>query len=741
MKTVFILSLLAVFALFNKETRAQCAYDNTIFLTWTAPPNIGDSVFTTCTYSGEYNRVNGMTAGYKYRIYTCGDTDFDTQLTIYPAGGGADQAYNDDFCGPLQSQIDFVPATSGNYDILLDRFFCINDNAPPCMTMIVKRIGPPNDLCANAIPVTCGSVTSGNTEFASTESVPVCVVSSTSPGVWYTVIGTGGPMIAETCTGTAYDSKISVYTGSCGVFSCVTGDDDDCGLQSRVQWNSTLGTTYFILVHGFGGASGPFDLTIRTGMTNETCATAIIVTAGTFTGNTVCTSNDAAPFCGTSNGTGGGVWYRYTGTGDFVTATLCAGTSYDSKIRVYTGTCGSLVCETGNDDFGGCGLQSQVSWCSVSGTTYHILIHGFSSNEGSFTMTISETPVTTPTITAGGPTSFCVGGSVTLTSSAASSYSWSTGAITQSIVVTTGGSYTVTTTDGNGCVRTSAPTTVTVNPNPSNDNCAGATLITAGTFTGSTLSTSPNCATSDVAPFCGTGDGTGGGVWYRYTGIGDFVTATLCAGTSYDSKIRVYTGTCGSLVCETGNDDFGGCGLQSQVSWCSLSGTDYYILIHGFSSNEGSFTLTISETPIAIPTITASGPTTFCVGGSVTLTSSAAVSYLWSPGGETTQSIVVTTSGGYQVTTTDANGCVRSSAFTAVTVNPNPTPTITASGPTTFCQGSSVTLTSSASVSYLWSTGATTQSIVVTTSGSYTVTVTDGNGCSGTSAPTTVTVN
>jgi hypothetical protein len=57
------------------------------------------------------------------------------------------------------------------------------------------------------------------------------------------------------------------------------------------------------------------------------------------------------------------------------------------------------------------------------------------------------------------------------------------------------------------------------------------------------------------------------------------------------------------------------------------------------------------------------------------------------------------------------------------------TPTIAAGGPTTFCAGGSVTLTSSPGTSYLWSNGATTRSINVTTSGSYTVRVTNSGGC------------
>src|SRR5688500_11849953 len=65
-----------------------------------------------------------------------------------------------------------------------------------------------------------------------------------------------------------------------------------------------------------------------------------------------------------------------------------------------------------------------------------------------------------------------------------------------------------------------------------------------------------------------------------------------------------------------------------------------------------------------------------------------------------------------------------------------PTPTITPSGPVDLCTGGSVTLTATAGVSYLWSNGATTQAIVVTTAGSYVVTVDDGAGCIEASDPT-----
>ena len=67
-------------------------------------------------------------------------------------------------------------------------------------------------------------------------------------------------------------------------------------------------------------------------------------------------------------------------------------------------------------------------------------------------------------------------------------------------------------------------------------------------------------------------------------------------------------------------------------------------------------------------------------------------------------------------------------------------PVVTASGSTTFCQGGSVSLTASSAANYLWSNGATTQSITVSQAGNYSVTVNTGTSCVSTSAPTTVSI-
>ena len=164
-------------------------------------------------------------------------------------------------------------------------------------------------------------------------------------------------------------------------------------------------------------------------------------------------------------------------------------------------------------------------------------------------------------------------------------------------------------------------------------------------------------------------------------------------------------------------------------------------VVNGSCSANGNAAVNI--TPSATPIVTANGPTTFCAGGSVILSTASTGSYQWFNGATpiaTTQSINVTTSGSYSVTVTNGS-CSATSAPTSVTVNPSPAPVITPSGPTTFCGGGSVTLDAgSGFTTYSWSTGANTQTINVTASGNYTVTVTGANGCTG-AASKTVTVN
>ncbi|MBL0339543.1 MAG: T9SS type A sorting domain-containing protein [Bacteroidetes bacterium] len=295
-------------------------------------------------------------------------------------------------------------------------------------------------------------------------------------------------------------------------------------------------------------------------------------------------------------------------------------------------------------------------------------------------VTISAAP--TATITAGGSTVICNGGSVSLTASAGASYLWTPGAFTtQSINVSNAGAYTVRVTNSTGCSATSSPTNITISTPPT-------ATITAGGATS----------------FC----------------TGSSVTLTATAAAAY--------------LWSPG-------GQTTQSISASTTGA-YSVRV----TNAGGCTATSANTNvnvIAAPNaaIAPSGPTNFCTGGSVTLTSSGGASYLWSPGGQTSQSINVTSSGAYSVRVTNSSGCSKVSPVTNVSVNSSPIATISASGSTNLCQGESVVLSASNGSNYLWSNGQTSQSINVSTPGSYLVTVSSGTGCSATSAPQTVTVS
>ena len=434
----------------------------------------------------------------------------------------------------------------------------------------------------------------------------------------------------------------------------------------------------------------------------------------------------------------------------------------DGPLSFCIGGSVTLTSSTGSSYLWSTGATSSSIVVSSSGS-YTVQVTdgtGCTSLASSATVvTVNPLPAT-PTITADGPLSFCIGGSVTLTSSTGSSYLWSTGATSSSIVVSSSGSYTVQVTDGTGCTSlASSATVVTVNPLPATPTitadgplsfCIGGSVTltssTGSSYLWSTGATSSSIVVSSSGSYTvQVTDGTG---CTSLASSATVVTVNPLPATptiTADGPLSFCIGGSVTLTSSTGSSYLWSTGATSSSIVVSSSGS-YTVQVTdgtGCTSLASSATVvTVNPLP-ATPTITADGPLSFCIGGSVTLTSSTGSSYLWSTGA-TSSSIVVSSSGSYTVQVTDGTGCTSlASSATVVTVNPLPaTPTITADGPLSFCIGGSVTLTSSTGSSYLWSTGATSSSIVVSSSGSYTVQVTDGTGCTSlASSATVVTVN
>lgn len=639
----------------------------------------------------------------------------------------------------------------------------------PNFTVCVVAASAPVDPCTAVTPITCGTTNSASFSGAGVWNVTSCgfstpgrerVFSFTAPITGtYTFSVTGG-------TGGYIDWFIKSASAGCSStgWTCI---DDIIG-SGTASITLTAGN-YLLLgdAESTTAASQNFSISCGTPLaTNDNCSGAAALTCGsTVNGSTSGTTPDAAPTClGQPVGTGGGVWYKVVGTGGFLRASTCnAGTSYDTRLHVYSGTCSSLSCVTANDDYfstpytcSNSSLNSIVEWCSSPGQIYYILVSGFGSATGNFSLSLDCSSSPSVSISPVGP--LCVsGGPVTLSGSPAggtfsgpgvsgSTFSPSVAGVGTHVV-----SYSI--------CNVSTSISISVGATPANDLCANAAGISAGnSYSGST-----SCATSDPGPsYCGTSGGTAPGVWYSFVGDGNRWNFTTCnAGTNYDTKLHAFSGSCSALACIAGNDDIGGgcstgpgiASFKSAISFCTTIGQTYYVLVHGFGSGSGDYQLDVTSTPGPSGSISAEtfvcGANVSCFGasnGSATVTGSGGAgsyTYNWS-NGQTGATATGLSAGTYTATVTDANGCQG-----AVSV------TITQPAPLVANAGANVTtifgypspnnctnLTASATggadcaaYSYAWSNGAgntATVNVCPTVTTDYTVTVTDANGCTST---------
>lgn len=395
--------------------------------------------------------------------------------------------------------------------------------------------------------------------------------------------------------------------------------------------------------------------------------------------------------------------------------------------------------------------------------------------------TVAQIVPTAPTISANGPTTggFCGTSSITLSSTSASNYTWNRGLTVvgsaQTLVVagnsiTTGGSYSFTASTTNatsGCSATSntislslypsAPAKPTITPDGTLSLCTGGSVGLSSSYTAGsniwTKSVGGSVTTTGSAKLTVNDANTVYVVARDNNGctspasddvvvsMSSFPTApvvtpsgtvSICAGDS----VLLSSDNKGSGTYTWSN------GATGQAIYVKTAGT-YSVKFKNSggceSPSSNIVTVVVNAVP-AKPTITAGGITTFCAGGSVTLTSSyTAGSNLWSrtTGGDTTttgsNTIRVAVSNTISVQAVSTSGCKSpSSNPITVTVNPVPTaPVITPNGTVRICAGDSILLSSDnkGTGSYLWSNSKTTQTIYVKTAGTYNLTFTNNFGC------------
>jgi hypothetical protein len=330
-------------------------------------------------------------------VSLCGTViPFDSRIRVFKPGpfnpsclpGMTLVAQNDDFCGAL-SRVTWNAVAGEVY------YIQVNDwggaSGPPQaygpfrISAACTPLTPSNDECLNPIPVQCGTTTAGTTVSAMPD------LGFASPGVWYSVVGTGYPIEASLCGQSNYDNAIHIYSHDCNNLILEATDDNSCtqgGTRAKVSFPTQLGVIYKILVNGAGTASGNFELAIACpDLTppNDLCNNPILVGCNSVTQGTTYGATGAQL-------NGPDVWYSFVGTGTLVTASLCGSGNFDSYMQVQQ--LAGLDCSAGttnswnNDDF--CGVNSQVTFMAQSGVIYLIRVAGFGPNDvGPFVLTVT----------------------------------------------------------------------------------------------------------------------------------------------------------------------------------------------------------------------------------------------------------------------------------------------------------------------------------------------------------------
>ncbi|MBI4646919.1 MAG: gliding motility-associated C-terminal domain-containing protein [Bacteroidia bacterium] len=873
--------------IFSTRVFSQCANDNTLWVDLT-PPSCPGTNSTSCIFGGEYCTVS-VVSGNTYTFQTCGDTDFDTQITTYNQGTGAQISYDDDGCGTFAgpSTITWTATFTGIVRVLVDKYYCVDQST--CMTLSVScspplasynhpTTGLQNTYLGACMVSTCNAnyydnggaagnysdninyiyrtfcpsqpgncirvtFTSFNTESGfdylnilngATQGSPSLgsFSGATSPGVLTSTDASG-------CLGFRFNSDGSVNaSGWAATLSCVAcsggptaTEDNNCTAANSICGNTPV----------TGVATGP-------GLTSECNGCVIsenysnwykiyIGTGGTLalTINPVVGSDDYdfslwgpnVP-CGSINSTapvrcsyaeGAGSTGMGNGASDFsedvlgdgwvATLAVSAGQYYYFMVNDWTpggngfeinasGSTaifgvppGSVTVQTNNT----CPGQNAGSACAVINAG--LPPYTFSWNTGQNTQCINNLTPGTYTVTVfdgsgcnsvasgtvgnfGSPSiSFtvitnvnCFGqstGAIDMTPSGGTpGYSyWWTGpfgftASTQDISNRPAGTYNVTVTDANGCIATSS-TTIT-QPAAA---LSGSTLITNvqcfGQSTGA-IDLTPSGGTPGYSYLWNTGAVTQdlsnrpAGTYTVTITDSKGCTATVSATITQPGSAVSVTTTTTNVACfgqSTGSataNPSGGAGGYS-YSWNTGANTQtitnrpagtYTVTVTDANGCTATASATITQPPSGV-SVTASQTSVSCFGGSNgSATANPAggtpgYSYLWNTGANT-QTITNRPAGTYTVTVTDAGGCTATASVTITQPPSGVTVTTTQTNVTCF-GGSNGSATANPSggtpgYSYLWNTGANTQTITNRPAGTYTVTVTDAGGCTGTASVT-----
>jgi hypothetical protein len=370
----------------------------------------------------------------------------------------------------------------------------------------------------------------------------------------------------------------------------------------------------------------------------------------------------------------------------------------------------------------------------IPATTQTYTVTGTDANGCQNTAQVTVTVNALPVVSAGQAQTLCAGASATLNGSGASTYTWNNN-VTNGVAFTPAATqtYTVTGADANGCQNT-AQVTVTVNTLPvvsagqAQTVCSGASVTLNGS--GASSYTWNNNVTNGVA-FTPQATQT-----YTVTGT----DANGCQNTAQVivtvNALPVVSAGQAQSLCAGASATLNGSGaltytwdnnVANGVAFTPATTQTYSVT--GTDANGCQNTAQVSITVNPLPTVNAGSTQNVCPGTQVTLTASGASTYVWDNNISNGQAFTPNASGIYTVIGTDLNGCIDTAQ---VLVNIFTAPSVDLGNDTIVCDYNfpyQITATGTPGATYSWDNGSTGNPISVSVAGTYTVTITDNNGC------------
>ncbi|MFN5182777.1 MAG: beta strand repeat-containing protein [Bacteroidota bacterium] len=494
-------------------------------------------------------------------------------------------------------------------------------------------------------------------------------------------------------------------------------------------------------------------------------------------GDTICSGNVVSLNSSTGTGTIG--WYLTSSGGapiatgsNFTSSALTSSTTYyvqdstaagcvSQRIPVGVTVNPTPIVSLGNDitqcggaatlDAGNSGAtylwnnsQTTQTVSVTSSGSFNVLVtNQFNcSASDSVNVTINSIPL----VNLGPNASYCANSFVLDAQNSGSTYLWNNGSTNQSITVSASGSYDVTVTSPQGCVGVDTisltlASSPIVNLGVDTTLCGGGSVILDAQNAGSSFVWNDNTTASILFV------STSGTYWVDVTNSSNCTTRDSITVNIVASPTIALTG--GSTLCFGDSATLSASGASSyvwspaningsSVNVSPTSSTTYTVTgtdVNGCTDND-TISLTVNPLPVLTALINDSA---VCAGSTVSLSASGAQNYQWSPIASSGSNVndTPTSSVTYTVIGTDANGCTSQSLLSVV-VSPNPV--VSLGSNIAACSGPILLDAANSGSTYLWNDNSTGQTLSVNNTGSYSVQVTDLNGCSGFDS-ITVTIN